>query len=94
MSRRRLYIAAYDVRHQRRRTKALHTVRDYATGGQLSVHECFLTEGERRRLVARFHRILDGGEDRFLLLRLDPRGAVRTLGVAEPPEDPPFFYQA
>ncbi len=31
-------------------------------------------------------------EDRFFLVRLDPRGKIRTLGVAVKPTDPPWFY--
>ncbi len=90
---RRLYIAAYDVTHERRLARALKAVRHYATGGQLSVHECFLTAGEKAALWSEMERILRRHEDRFFLLRLDPRAPVRTLGVGEPPEDPPFFYQ-
>ncbi len=93
MPERRLFLAAYDVGDSRRLAKTLHAVRRYATGGQLSVHECFLTEAERRALVTCVARILDPDRDLFFLLRLDPRSAVRTLGIAEPPEDPPFFYQ-
>jgi hypothetical protein len=30
--------------------------------------------------------------DRYLMVRLDPRSDVLTLGIAERPVDPPFFY--
>jgi len=93
MPHRDLYIAAYDVRDPKRLRHALYAVRGYATGGQKSVHECFLTATERRELIAEMKAILDTSEDNFALLRLDPRMAVTTLGIAVAPIDPPFFYQ-
>lgn len=36
------YLAAYDVSDPKRLQQALHVLRDYATGGQKSVFECFL----------------------------------------------------
>jgi CRISPR-associated protein Cas2 len=93
MPERGLHIAAYDIRAPRRLRGALHILKGYATGGQKSVFECFLTEGERRRLVESVEGVIEAGEDSFLLLRLDPRGRVRTLGIGVAPEDPPFFYQ-
>ncbi len=91
MPARSLWIAAYDVRDPRRLRRALHVLKGYATGGQKSVFECFLTEAERRRLLADIGAVL-APEDSFLLVHLDPRSRVRTLGLGVPPEDPPFFY--
>ncbi len=91
-SSRDLYLAAYDVAEPRRLRAALDLVRGYATGGQYSVHECWLTPAERAQLIADAGAILDAGEDRLLLLRLDPRGATFTLGVAAAPADPSCFY--
>ncbi len=89
-----LYLAAYDVAGERRLRAALDLVRAYATGGQYSVHECWLTPAERAQLIVDAESILDADEDRMLLLRLDPRGAAITLGVAQRPADPACFYVA
>lgn len=89
-----LYLAAYDVASPRRLRAALDLVRGYATGGQYSVHECWLTPAERAQLIADAASILDAREDRMLLLRLDPRGATIALGVAVAPADPSCFYVA
>jgi CRISPR-associated protein Cas2 len=89
-----LYLAAYDVTSPRRLRAALDLVRGYATGGQYSVHECWLTPAERAQMIADAAQILDDGEDRLLLLRLDPRGAAIALGVATTPADPSCFYVA
>ena len=51
MPERDFFLAAYDVAHPRRRAAALKLARGYATGGQRSVHECFLTPAERGELL-------------------------------------------
>lgn len=88
---RNLWIAAYDVRDPKRLRLALQVLKGYSTGGQKSVFECFLTDGERGRLLREASAVL-APEDSFLLVRLDPRSRIYTLGIAVPPEDPPFFY--
>lgn len=92
MPARTLYIAAYDVADAARLRRALHAVKQYATGGQKSVYECFLTNAERQTLLSDVRNVLDSSEDRFMLLRLDPRCRVHTLGIAVKPADPDFFY--
>lgn len=92
MDNRDLYLAAYDICAPDRLRDALNLVKAFATGGQKSVFECFLSPAERRRLLTDMGEALDLAEDTFLLLRLDPRAKVIVLGRAVAPEDPPFFY--
>jgi CRISPR-associated protein Cas2 len=92
MKKRSLYIAAYDICDNGRLRKALLVLRNYATGGQKSVFECFLTEAEKRQLIAEVQAVIDEDVDRFFLLRLDPRMTVRVLGIALEPADPAYFY--
>jgi len=92
MCTRQLYLVAYDVADAKRLRNALNCVRAYATGGQKSVHECWLTEAERHQLIESSQSILDPQEDRFLLIRLDPRQPITTLGCAIEPSDPAWFY--
>jgi CRISPR-associated protein Cas2 len=92
MSNRDLYIAAYDISCQRRLRAALKVVKGHATGGQKSVYECFLTPAERRDLLDDLRLVIKPIEDRVLLIRLDPRSRVHTLGIGEAPQDLPFFY--
>ncbi len=92
MTNRVLHIAAYDVSNPVRMREALQILKGYASGRQKSVFECFLTAAERRELLARMRGLLDPDEDRFLILRLDPRGKIRTRGKAVKPQDPPWFY--
>lgn len=92
MPKRTLYLAAYDVTEPRRLRKALYVVKGYATGGQKSVYECFLTYAERTVLLSEVRAVLDSSEDRFMLVGLDPRSRIDTLGIAVKPADPEFFY--
>jgi len=92
MNGRKLHLAAYDVADPERLQRALRVLRDYATGGQKSVFECYLTPGEKQALIQRVQAVLDLQEDRFFILELNPRRKTRTLGVAVRPQDPAWFY--
>ena len=92
MTERTLYIAAYDVSSSSRLRAALHVLKDYASGRQKSVFECFLTSAERRELLERMQDLLDPDQDRFVLVRLAPRGKIRARGKAVIAKDPPWFY--
>ena len=87
-----LYLVAYDISHPRRLARALKIVRAYATGGQKSVHECWLEPGELAVLKRDLEAVIDASEDSVLFVRLDPRMKPRTLGIARPPADPSFFF--
>jgi CRISPR-associated endonuclease Cas2 len=91
MPRRDLVLVAYDVACERRRARALAAVRGFGIDGQLSVHECRLTSGERREIWRRLTDILDE-RDRLLLLLLDPRARVETLGTPRAPFEPALHY--
>jgi len=90
---RHLYLAAYDIADPKRLHRMLVAVKAYATGGQKSVFECWLNSAERLHLLAVPSRKMDLKQDRFFLLRLDPRQQPILLGLALPPGDPRFYYQ-
>ena len=92
MTQRLLHLACYDIAEPRRLVAALKLARVYATGGQKSVHELFLTVAERIALIEDMGALMDMETDRFTLLRLDPRSRVHTLGKAVQPADPDYFY--
>ncbi|AMX03643.1 CRISPR-associated endonuclease Cas2 [Microbulbifer thermotolerans] len=91
MSSRQLYIAAYDIRNPRRLRKALRLLKDFACGGQKSVFECYLTNGEKAELFERIAQVMDTDEDSFLVAPV-PEGAAQVLGIGIPPADPQFYY--
>lgn len=92
MTQRRLYIAAYDISCDSRLREALKILKSYASGRQKSVFECFLSDGEKTRLIGDVRNVLDRVEDRFFLIRLDPRGKIRVRGRGVKPADPLWFY--
>ncbi len=92
MSKRALYIAAYDVADSKRLRKVHQVVKGYATGGQKSVFECFLTSAERHRLIAKGQSIVNEREDRFALIRVEERAEPFLYGIATPAIDPDFYY--
>jgi CRISPR-associated protein Cas2 len=94
METRSLYLAAYDVADPRRLKRALDLVKGYSIGGQKSVHECFLTAGERSKLIRDLAGALAEVDDSMLLLRLDPRARVHTLGKAIEPIEAPYFHMS
>ena len=91
-TRRPLYLAAYDVADPKRLRKVRRVTGQFATGGQKSVFECFLTVSERRDLIWEACSLIDEEEDRFALLRVEERTRPVLLGIAAPAGDTGFRY--
>jgi CRISPR-associated protein Cas2 len=89
---RHLFLIGYDIRTARRRRRALKVVKAQAIGGQKSLYECWLTTGELQAALRELRSLIDPETDRVLLVRLDPRATVHTLGAAVAPQDGEFFY--
>ncbi len=70
MTQRQLYLAAYDISCNRRLRKALYALRGYASGGQKSVFECFLTPTEKRQLLEDIAQVINPVEDRLFCCSL------------------------
>ena len=92
MSKRVLYVAAYDVADPARLRRVHRVVRRFASSGQKSAFECFLNPSERRELLAETRALLDEDEDRFALLRVEERSAPVLLGAATPADGSGFLY--
>lgn len=89
---RTLYLIAYDIRDDKRLNNVRHVLKGYSTGGQKSVYECFLTDGELRRIADTLSRLILTIEDRVHIFRIDGRSSTHVLGVAVQPKDPEYFY--
>ncbi len=89
---RKLYLAAYDVREPRRLARALRVIKGFASGGQKSAYECWLTPAETAELERAMRGVLELEEDSFALIPLNPRRPITPLGVAIAPTDPAYFY--
>lgn len=89
---RTLYIIAYDITDDKRLNRVRYFLKSYSTGGQKSVYECFLTDGELRFIVSKLRRMIFESSDRVHIFRLDGRSRTHTLGIAIQPKDPSYFY--
>ena len=92
MSTKQLYLVAYDVRDPRRLRHTHRVLKDFASGGQKSAFECYLTRAERDELVARVEQCMDLEMDALLVIRLTGRDQVSTLGIAVKPADELYTY--
>ncbi|WP_299022454.1 CRISPR-associated endonuclease Cas2 [uncultured Photobacterium sp.] len=88
---RQLFICCYDIRNAKRLRRSLQVLKDYAGGGQYSVFECYLSEGERHELLCRMEDVMEA-EDSFMIIRLQQQRPMFTLGIAVEPMDEDFFY--
>lgn len=89
---RTLYIIAYDIREPRRLNRIRYFLKGYSTGGQKSVYECFLTDGELKFVISNLKRLIFEADDRVHIFRMDGRSRTHTLGIATQPKDPAYFY--
>ncbi len=89
---RALYLVAYDVRAPGRLRRILHVIKDYASGGQKSAFECYLSESERQELIKRAGHTLELEVDAFVLVRLAQKKPAALLGVAVAPTDQSYTY--
>ena len=92
MSARRFYIVAYDVRDPRRLAATLEVIKGWSTGGQKSVHECWLDDRELASLEAELLAVIDPEIDSLLIFRPAGTKPTRTLGIARPPRDEAWYF--
>lgn len=87
-----LYIIAYDICKPKRLNRVRYFLKGFSTGGQKSVFECFLTQGELKEVISGMSHIIDESADRIHIFSLDGRSRSHTIGTAVSPKDPDFFY--
>ncbi len=92
MSKRHLYLVCYDIADDKRLKQALKLTRQYATGGQKSVHECHLNSHEKTAIKEDFEALIHPTDDGVLILRLDPRQETHVLGQGIITTDHDWFY--
>jgi CRISPR-associated protein Cas2 len=88
MPSRNLVIAAYDVASRRRIKRALKHCTAYASGGQKSVHECWVTSAEKSALARGLGKICGADADRWLIVDLGAKPRVLALGRGHPAPRP------
>ena len=70
MSRWKQFLAAYDVCDDRRRSRALRVMLDYAGDRQKSVFECRVAQADVPLVMERVGNLIDLSTDRFILCRV------------------------
>ena len=89
---RTLFLIAYDVRHPRRLRHVHQVLKDFASGGQKSAFECYLSPSECKELLHRVALVMDCHEDALLLIKLGASNSVELLGKAVKPLDETYTY--
>jgi len=89
---RTLYLVAYDITEEKRLGRVRHFLKNYSTGGQKSVYECFLNERELREVSSGLMGLIETSSDRIHIFTMDGRSRTHTLGIAVQPHDPAYFY--
>lgn len=88
-SERALYVIAYDIPSDRRRTRVHKTLCGFGRWTQYSLFECYLTEKELVALRGRLGKLLKAEEDsvRFYPLCSACAGKIETVGSEKPSEE-------
>jgi CRISPR-associated protein Cas2 len=83
-----LYVVAYDISNDKRRTKVHKILCGFGEWTQYSLFECFLNARDMVKLRARLDDVLEPGEDsvRFYPLCSSCQERVETVGSAPPEE--------
>jgi CRISPR-associated protein Cas2 len=86
---RTLYVVAYDIPNDRRRTRVHKTLSGFGKWTQYSLFECFLSDKELILLRSKLGRQLDPKKDsvRFYALCAACVSKVETVGSPRPAEE-------
>ncbi len=87
-----LYLVAYDITDPGRLYKVHNVIKNFSTGGQKSVYECFLTDRELELMLKYLCKVINIKNDRLHIFVMDGRSRTHTLGIAVQPRDPKFFF--
>jgi CRISPR-associated protein Cas2 len=84
-----LYLIAYDIPDDKRRTRLHKTLCGYGQWTQYSFFECFLTDKELIALRHRLHHILQESQDNVRIYHLCRacQAKTETIGSLPPAED-------
>lgn len=82
---RSVYLVAYDISDDKRRTRVYNKLKGYGESVQFSIFHCRLTPSERLRLREELWGLIDHSKDRVLLINLGPddgrgREAIESWG--------------
>ena len=88
-----LYVIAYDIPNDKRRTKVHRTLKGFGQWTEFSLFECFLTKKELLLMRAKLDKHLNASEDRVRIYTICDNclGKIDTVGIAEPKEETSYL---
>ncbi|MGZ3616044.1 MAG: CRISPR-associated endonuclease Cas2 [Ktedonobacteraceae bacterium] len=83
-----LYVVAYDISDDKRRTKIHKILKGFGQWTEFSLFECFLTKKELLQMQAKLDKYLDSNTDkvRIYLICDACMTRIETIGIPEPKE--------
>jgi CRISPR-associated protein Cas2 len=88
-----LYVVAYDISDDKRRTQVHKTLKGFGQWTEFSLFECFLTRKELLQMRAKLNEHLHAGEDRvrIYLICENCLPKIETVGIPKPIEDTSYL---
>ncbi len=88
-----LYVVAYDIPDDKRRTRVHKILKGFGKWTEYSLFECFLTKKELLLLRSKLDKHLNASTDRVRLYTICDTclTKVETVGIAEPKEDTSYL---
>jgi CRISPR-associated protein Cas2 len=88
-----LYVVAYDIPDNKRRTRVHKLLKGFGQWTEFSLFECFLTRKELLLMSAKLSKHLDAGTDRVRIYTICDTclTKIETVGIAEPKEDTSYL---
>lgn len=88
-----LYVVAYDIPDDKRRTKIHKILKGFGQWTEFSLFECFLTKKELLQMRAKLDRHLDSSTDkvRIYLICDTCMTKIETIGIPEPKEETSYL---
>jgi CRISPR-associated protein Cas2 len=83
-----LYVIAYDIPDDKRRTKIHKVLKGFGEWTEFSLFECFLTKKELLQMRAKLDKYLDSRTDRVRIYMICDTclAKIDTVGIPEPVE--------
>jgi len=88
-----LYVVAYDIQDDKRRTKVHKVLKGFGQWTEFSLFECFLTKKEVLQMRARLDKHLDPRSDKVRIYTICDTclSKIETVGIPEPVEDTSYL---
>jgi len=80
MQKRKPIIIAYDISRNKLRYRVRKILKEWRLGGQKSVFECRLSQGEAEELFMQLGQVMDLGTDHLLMAWVEPRRKILGRG--------------